>query len=175
MGRRREEGRKNEGREKMRRVLPDVATSNPGGGTSKPLQLRIFRKSRVVEDLTLREVPVLPKNACSRLPKVPLQGFCSTPARFRYCFFCNWRVLFHLCLPLILLLFPGCGLWEGGLPDHIIARIDREEVTVDEFNRYSLAGGFGFCCMRFWIFIIGRKNVGNFGNKKTTPPFWRPL
>jgi peptidyl-prolyl cis-trans isomerase C len=45
------------------------------------------------------------------------------------------RVLFHLCLPLILLLFPGCGLWEGGLPEHIIARIDREEITIDEFNR----------------------------------------
>ena len=151
MGRRREEGRKNEGREKMRRVLPDVAISNPGRGTSKLLQLRIFRKSRVTEGLTLCEVPVLPGNACSRLPKVPLQGFGdkspgdevvfytfsrhSTPARFRYCFFCNWRFLFHLCLPLILLLFPGCGLWEGGLPEHIIARIDREEITVDEFNR----------------------------------------
>ena len=135
----------------MRRVLPDVAISNPGRGTSKPLQLRIFRKSRVTEGLTLCEVPVLPGNACSRLPKVPLQGFGdkspgdevvfytfsrhSTPARFRYCFFCNWRFLFHLCLPLILLLFPGCGLWEGGLPEHIIARIDREEITVDEFNR----------------------------------------
>src|SRR4030042_2753199 len=87
MGRRREEGRKNEGREKMRRVLPDVAISNPGRGTSKPLQLRIFRKSRVTEDLTLCELPVLPGNACSRLPKVPLQGFYSTPTRFRYCFF----------------------------------------------------------------------------------------
>jgi len=45
------------------------------------------------------------------------------------------RVLFHLCLPLILLLFSGCGLWEGGLPEHIVARIDREEITIDEFNR----------------------------------------
>ncbi len=45
------------------------------------------------------------------------------------------RTLFHLCLPLVLLLFPGCGLWEGGLPEHILARIDREEITVDEFNR----------------------------------------
>ena len=62
MGRRREEGRKNKGREKMRRVLPDVAISNPGRGTSKPLQLRIFRKGRVTEDFTLGEVPVLPKN-----------------------------------------------------------------------------------------------------------------
>ena len=23
---------------------------------------------------------------------MPLQGFYSTPARFRYCYFCNWRV-----------------------------------------------------------------------------------
>lgn len=45
------------------------------------------------------------------------------------------RVLFHLCLPLLLPLFLGCGLWEGGLPEHIIARIDREEITIDEFNR----------------------------------------
>jgi hypothetical protein len=70
-------------------------------GTYKPLQLRIFKKLRVTEDLTLREVPVLSGNANSRLPKVPLQGFgkipaalcgdfpakpTSTPARFRYCF-----------------------------------------------------------------------------------------
>jgi len=66
-------------------VYPDVATSNPGRGTSKPLQLRIFRKSRVTEDLTLREVPVLPKNPCSRLPKVPpclrRSGFAQAGAR----------------------------------------------------------------------------------------------
>ena len=73
-------------------VDPDVAIPNPGRGTYKPLQLRIFKKLRVTEDLTLREVPVLSGNANSRLPKVPLQGFSSTPARFRYCFFCNWCV-----------------------------------------------------------------------------------
>jgi hypothetical protein len=65
------------------------------------LQLRIFRKGRVTEEFTLGEVPLLPKNACSQLPKVTLQGFgkipaalCgdfpakppSTPAQFRYCF-----------------------------------------------------------------------------------------
>jgi hypothetical protein len=68
------------------KVHPDVAIPNPGMGTYKPLQLRIFKKLRVTEDLTLREVPVLSGNANSRLPKVPLQGFSSTPARFRYCF-----------------------------------------------------------------------------------------
>jgi hypothetical protein len=50
------------------------------------LQLRIFQKGRVTEDFTLGEVPVLPKNARSQLPKVPLQGFYSTPTRFRHCF-----------------------------------------------------------------------------------------
>ncbi|OGP74196.1 MAG: hypothetical protein A2V86_13765 [Deltaproteobacteria bacterium RBG_16_49_23] len=45
------------------------------------------------------------------------------------------RPLFHLCLPLVLFLLPGCGLWEGGLSEHVLARIDREEITVDEFNR----------------------------------------
>jgi hypothetical protein len=44
-------------------VNPNVAISNPGGGTSKPLQLRIVRKLRVIEDFTLSEVPVLLGNA----------------------------------------------------------------------------------------------------------------
>jgi hypothetical protein len=47
------------------RGYPDVAISNPGRDTSKPLQLRIFRKRRVTEDVTLHEVPVLPGDACS--------------------------------------------------------------------------------------------------------------
>ncbi len=42
------------------------------------------------------------------------------------------KVLGYLCF---LLLLQGCGLWEAGLPDHILARIDHEEITVDEFNR----------------------------------------
>lgn len=44
------------------------------------------------------------------------------------------RSLFHICF-LLLLLFWGCGLWEGGLPDHILARINREEITIDDFTR----------------------------------------
>jgi peptidyl-prolyl cis-trans isomerase C len=44
------------------------------------------------------------------------------------------RPLFHLWLPLVLFLLPGCGLWEGGLPEHVLARIEREEITVDEFS-----------------------------------------
>lgn len=40
------------------------------------------------------------------------------------------------CLSLLLvLLFNGCGLWEGGLPEHVLARFDREEITVDQFNK----------------------------------------
>lgn len=44
------------------------------------------------------------------------------------------RSLLHLCVSLLLLV-SGCGLWDGGLPDHILARIDREEITLDEFNK----------------------------------------
>src|SRR4030043_86779 len=79
-------------------VYPDVAISNPGRGTFKPLQLRIFRKVRVTEDITLGEVPVLPKNACSQLPKGPLQGFFSTPARFRYFFSQLAGLIWFFCL-----------------------------------------------------------------------------
>jgi hypothetical protein len=63
-----------------------VAVWNPDRITSKPLQLRIFAKSRFSEDVTLWEVSVLPGDTYSHLSKVPLQGFVSTPARFRYCF-----------------------------------------------------------------------------------------
>jgi parvulin-like peptidyl-prolyl isomerase len=45
------------------------------------------------------------------------------------------RMPFHVFWPLILFLFPGCGLWEGGLPEHILARINGEEITIEEFNR----------------------------------------
>jgi hypothetical protein len=60
------------------------------------LQLRIFRKLRVTEDLILGEVPVLPGNACSQLPSVPLQGFSSTPTRFRYFFATGDLTFFQL-------------------------------------------------------------------------------
>jgi peptidyl-prolyl cis-trans isomerase C len=29
----------------------------------------------------------------------------------------------------------GCGEWGGGLPDHILAQVNNEQITVDEFNR----------------------------------------
>jgi len=61
---------------------PDVALPNPGKSTSKTLQLRIFRRLGVIEDVTFGEVLVSPGKACSQVPKVPLQRFSSTPARF---------------------------------------------------------------------------------------------
>ena len=29
----------------------------------------------------------------------------------------------------------GCGQWEGGLPEHVLAQVNQEEITVDEFDR----------------------------------------
>ena len=67
-------------------VDPDIALPNPDKSTSKTLQLRIFRRLGVIEDVTFGEVLVSTGKACSQLPKVPLQRFFNTPARFRYVF-----------------------------------------------------------------------------------------
>ncbi|MBM4338321.1 MAG: hypothetical protein FJ110_02135 [Deltaproteobacteria bacterium] len=45
------------------------------------------------------------------------------------------RILLHICWPLILCMVPGCDLWEGGLAEPILARINDEEITIEEFNR----------------------------------------
>jgi parvulin-like peptidyl-prolyl isomerase len=29
----------------------------------------------------------------------------------------------------------GCDQWGGGLPEHVLAQVDQEQVTVDAFNR----------------------------------------
>lgn len=29
----------------------------------------------------------------------------------------------------------GCGQWGGGLPENVLARVNQEQITVDEFNR----------------------------------------
>ena len=44
---------------------------------------------------------------------------------------------FYPFLVSVFILFPlgGCGQWEGGLPDHILAQVDGERITVDDFNR----------------------------------------
>ena len=57
------------------------------GVLPNPCNCGLLEKLGLLDDLTLGAFPVLPKNACSQLPKVPLQGFSSTPARFRYRFF----------------------------------------------------------------------------------------
>jgi peptidyl-prolyl cis-trans isomerase C len=36
---------------------------------------------------------------------------------------------------MFLIAFGGCGEWGGGLPDHILAQVNEEQITVDEFNR----------------------------------------
>jgi peptidyl-prolyl cis-trans isomerase C len=43
----------------------------------------------------------------------------------------------HLLLLLFIFLiaFDGCGEWGGGLPDDILAQVNEEQITVDEFNR----------------------------------------
>jgi parvulin-like peptidyl-prolyl isomerase len=42
-----------------------------------------------------------------------------------------------LILILIVLFFPpwGCDLWEAGLPEHIIAQVNEEQILVEEFDR----------------------------------------
>jgi len=44
------------------------------------------------------------------------------------------RYLF-LTLSVILFSMWGCGQWGGQLPEHVVARINQELITVDEFNR----------------------------------------
>lgn len=40
-----------------------------------------------------------------------------------------------LLASIFLIGFGGCGEWGGGLPDHILAQVNEEQITVDEFNR----------------------------------------
>jgi peptidyl-prolyl cis-trans isomerase C len=35
---------------------------------------------------------------------------------------------------MFLIVLSGCGEWGGGLPDHILAQVNEEQITVDEFN-----------------------------------------
>jgi parvulin-like peptidyl-prolyl isomerase len=41
----------------------------------------------------------------------------------------------HLLVLMFLIALGGCGEWGGGLPDHILAQVNEEQITVDEFNR----------------------------------------
>jgi peptidyl-prolyl cis-trans isomerase C len=43
----------------------------------------------------------------------------------------------HFCpiFPILFFFMWGCGQWEIGLPEHIIARVNQEQITVDQFDR----------------------------------------
>jgi peptidyl-prolyl cis-trans isomerase C len=40
-----------------------------------------------------------------------------------------------LAIPLILSMVWGCGQWEAGLPENVMARINQEQITLEEFDR----------------------------------------
>jgi parvulin-like peptidyl-prolyl isomerase len=40
-----------------------------------------------------------------------------------------------LALPITFFALWGCGQWEGGLPEQIVAQVNEEQITVDEFDR----------------------------------------
>ncbi len=42
---------------------------------------------------------------------------------------------FFFPLSVILVLICGCNPWGGSLPERVLARVNQEQVTVDEFNR----------------------------------------
>ena len=42
---------------------------------------------------------------------------------------------FPFILTIIFCSLWGCDQWGGGLPEHVLAQVDQEQVTVDEFNR----------------------------------------
>lgn len=41
----------------------------------------------------------------------------------------------HFCPIFMIFFLWGCGQWEIGLPEHIIARVNQEQITVDQFDR----------------------------------------
>ena len=58
-----------------------------------------------------------------RRKKVILKGFRKNKSRS----FFTFLVLFFFVW--------GCGQWSGGLPENVLARVNEEQITVDEFNR----------------------------------------
>jgi len=38
-------------------------------------------------------------------------------------------------LAFVLFSLWGCGQWEGGLPDHVLAQVNEDRITVDDFYR----------------------------------------
>ncbi len=49
--------------------------------------------------------------------------------------FRKYRLLASLILMAILFSMWGCGPWGQELPEHVLARVNQEQITVDEFNR----------------------------------------
>lgn len=47
----------------------------------------------------------------------------------------KYGVLPSLTLAVILFLIWGCDQWGGELPENLVARVNQEQITVDEFNR----------------------------------------
>ncbi|OGP59068.1 MAG: hypothetical protein A2162_03060 [Deltaproteobacteria bacterium RBG_13_52_11b] len=45
------------------------------------------------------------------------------------------RTGFLLRIPVILFFVWGCGPWEGGLPENVVARINQEQVALEDFDR----------------------------------------
>jgi parvulin-like peptidyl-prolyl isomerase len=45
------------------------------------------------------------------------------------------RYDFLFILPMVLFSLWGCGPWEGGLPERVLARVNEEQITVDEFDQ----------------------------------------
>lgn len=45
------------------------------------------------------------------------------------------RYCFLSVLPILFFSLWGCGRWEGGLPDHVLAQVNQEEITVNDFDR----------------------------------------
>jgi parvulin-like peptidyl-prolyl isomerase len=38
-------------------------------------------------------------------------------------------------LPILFFSLWGCGQWEEGLPEHVLARVNQEQITIDEFDQ----------------------------------------
>lgn len=45
------------------------------------------------------------------------------------------RYDFFFSLQIVLFGLWGCGQWGGGLPERVLARVNQEQITVDEFDR----------------------------------------
>jgi parvulin-like peptidyl-prolyl isomerase len=45
------------------------------------------------------------------------------------------KLFVRLILIVLFFLLSGCDLWEAGLPEHIIAQVNEEQIPVEEFDR----------------------------------------